>query len=149
MRRRERRCERLGSCPGGSWSVSGALWGCFWTTPDRSWPAQRAPRSALGRHLGVEKPSQARPDASLKRSWAPELAQRRFFVNLESIREGFFSIFDLFFVDFRSCRVRRRHESRFSKKNDVQRDRNIDPSETIQNLCECNKIHGHRNVRFH
>ena len=67
--------------------------------------------------MGVEKPSQARPDASLKRSWAPELAQRRFFVNLESIREGFFSIFERFFVDFRSCRVRRRHESRISKRS--------------------------------
>ena len=65
--RRERRYERLGSCPGGSWSVSGAARGRFWTAPGCSWPARGVPRSALGRHWGVQKSSRARPDASPKR----------------------------------------------------------------------------------
>ena len=39
----------------------------FWTAPGRSWLARGAPRSALCRHLGVQKPSRARPDASPKR----------------------------------------------------------------------------------
>ena len=54
----------------------------FWTAPGRSWLARNGPRSALGRHLGVQKPSRARPDAFLKRPWAPKTAQDRFFVDL-------------------------------------------------------------------
>ena len=54
----------------------------FWTAPARSWLARNGPRSALGRHLGVQKPSRARPDAFLKRPWAPKTAQDRFFVDL-------------------------------------------------------------------
>ena len=54
----------------------------FWTAPARSWLARNGPRSALGRHLGVQKPSRARLDAFLKRPWAPKTTQDRFFVDL-------------------------------------------------------------------
>ena len=90
----ERRCERLGNCPGSSWSVSGAPRRRFWTALGRSWLACGAPRSALGRHLGVHEPSRARPDASLKRLWVPKTSQDRFFVDLGSISDGFSSIFE-------------------------------------------------------
>ena len=56
--------------------------GSFWTSPGRSWLARGAPRSALGRHLGAQKPSQAHPDASLQRPWAPKSVQDRFFIDL-------------------------------------------------------------------
>ena len=49
---RERRCERLGSCPEASWSVSGVPRQAFWAAPGRSWLARNGPRSALGRHVG-------------------------------------------------------------------------------------------------
>ena len=66
---------RSDGAPEGSWSVFGAAQGRFWTAPGRSWLARGAPRSALGWHLGVQKPSQACPDASPKRLWAPKTAQ--------------------------------------------------------------------------
>ena len=103
--------------PRSSWSVFGAPWGSFWVTPGRSWRARGAPRLALGRHLGVQKPSRARPDASPKRPWAPKTAQDRFFFDFGSIWGGWSSIFERLFVDFRSSRARRRHKSRISKRS--------------------------------
>ena len=38
-------------------------------------------------------------------------------IDFSSIWDGFSSIFERFFVDFRSCRVRRRHKNRISKKS--------------------------------
>ena len=99
----------------GSWSVSGAARKRFWTAPGHSWPAWGVPRSALGRHLGVQKPSRARPGASPKRPWAPKPPQDRFFFDLGSIWDGFSQIFERFFVDFRSRRVRRRHKTESQK----------------------------------
>ena len=107
----------LGSGPKSSWSVSGAPWGRFWTAPGRSWRASGAPRSALGWHLGVQKPFRARPDASPKRPWAPKTVQDRCFFDFKSIWGGFSTIFDRFFADVRSRRVRRRHKSRISKRS--------------------------------
>ena len=98
-----------------SWSVSGAARECFWTAFGHSWPAWGVPRSALGRHLGVQKPSRARPGASPKRLWAPKPAQDRFFFDLGSIWDGFSQIFERFFVDFRSRHVRRRHKTESQK----------------------------------
>ena len=59
----------------GSWSVSWATRESFLTTPGRSWPTRGVPRSALGLHLGVEQPSQARPDAIPNQLWTYEFAQ--------------------------------------------------------------------------
>ena len=115
----ERRCERLGSCPGGSWNVHGVPGRRVWMAPGRSWLAPGGPRSALGRHWCVQKLSRARLDASPKRTWALQTAQTRFFIDSGSILIGFSSIFDRFFIDFRANRVRRRHESRISKGSRV------------------------------
>ena len=93
--------------------------GSFWTSPGRSWLAHGAPRSALGRHLGVHKMSQARPDASPIRPWAPKVAQERLFVDFGSVWAGFSSTFERFFGDLRSSHVRRRHKSRISKRSRV------------------------------
>jgi len=93
--------------------------GSFWTSPGRSWLARGAPRSALGRHLGVQKLSQARPAASPIRPWAPKMAQDRFFVDFGSVWAGFSSKFEQFFGDLRSSHVRRRHKSRISKRSRV------------------------------
>ena len=94
----ERRCERLGSCPGGSWNVHGVPGRCVWTAPGRSWLAREGPRSALGRHWGVQKLSRARVDASPKRTWALQTAQTRFFIDSGSI----FLVFHRFLADFSS-----------------------------------------------
>ena len=102
-----------------SWSMSGVPRQAFWTAAGHSWLARNGPRSALGRHLGVQKPSRARPDASLKRLWALKAAQDRFFEDSGSILARYLSIFERFFVDFRSSRVRRRHKSRISKRSRV------------------------------
>ena len=110
---------RFGHGPRSSRSVSGLPWGRFWTASGHPWRAKGAPRSALGRHLGAQKPSQAHPDASPMWPWAPKTAQDQFFVNLGSIWDGFSAIFERFFVDFRSSRVRRRHKSRISKRSRV------------------------------
>ena len=115
----ERRYERLGSCPGGSWSVSRAARGRFWTVPGRSWPARGVPRSGLGRHWGVQKSFRARLDVSPKRPWAPEPAQDPFFVEFLWILASFSSIFERFFMDFRSSRQRRSHKIRISKRSRV------------------------------
>ena len=96
-------------------SLSRAARGSFWTSPGCSWLARGAPRSALRRHLGVQKPSRVRPDASPKRPWAPKPAQDRFFVNLGWIFVDVRTIF----VHFHSSRVRRRHKSRISKRSRV------------------------------
>ena len=58
---------RLNSAPGWSGNVREAARGRFWTSPGRSWPVRGTPRSALGRHLGVQKPSRACPDTAPKR----------------------------------------------------------------------------------
>ena len=86
-------CGRFGNGPPSSRSVSGLPWGRFLTAFGHSWRAEGAPRSALGRHLGALKPSQAHPDASLQRPWAPKSVQDRFFIDLGSIWGGFSSIF--------------------------------------------------------
>ena len=95
--------------PERSWDVLRPSWGA----PGRSWPARGVPRSALGRHLGVQTPSRARPDASPKRPWAPEPAPDRFVVDFGTI----FVDFERFFVDFRKSRLRRRLQIRISKKS--------------------------------
>ena len=102
---------------GESWSVFGAARGGFWTAPGRSWLARGAPRSALGRHLGVQKPSRARLDTSPKRPWPAKTTQDQFFVDFGLVWGGFSSSFERFFVHLRSSRVRRRHKSRISKKS--------------------------------
>ena len=105
--------------PRGSWSVSGAARERFWTAPGRSWPARGAPRSALGRHLGVQKPSRARPDASPKRPWAYESAPNQFFAAFSWILASFSSIFERFFVNFRSSRLRRSYKIGISRRSRV------------------------------
>ena len=92
--RRGWRCERLGSCPGGTWSVKKMPRRRFWTALGRSWLARGAPRSAPGLHLGVQKPPRVRQDASPKRFWASETAQDRFFFDFGAIWRGFSSIFE-------------------------------------------------------
>ena len=101
----------------GSWSVSWATRESFLTTPSRSWPTQGVPRSALGRHLGVEQPSQARPDATPNRLWTYESAPNRFFADLSWILASFSLIFERFFVDFRSSRLRRGYKIGVSKRS--------------------------------
>ena len=51
------------------------------------------PRSALGQHLGVQKPSWTRPDASPKRLWAPKTAQDGFLGDLGATRRMLFRRF--------------------------------------------------------
>ena len=98
----ERRCERLGSCPGGSWNVYGVPGRRVWTAPGRSWLAQGGPRSALGRHWDVQKLSRARLDASPKRTWALQTAQTRLTIDSGSILVGFSLIFVKIFHRFSS-----------------------------------------------
>ena len=98
----------------------GRLWGgtgLFWTAPGHSWPAWGVPRSALGRRLGVQKPSRTRPEASPKRFWTPRTAQGRLFVDFGTIWREFPTISDQFFVDFRSNRLRGSHKIGDSKKS--------------------------------
>ena len=87
------------------------------TAPGRSWPTRGVPRSALGRHLGVEQPSQARPDATPNRLWTYESARNRFFADLSWILASFSLIFERFFVDFRSSRLRRSYKIGVSKRS--------------------------------
>ena len=73
------------------------------TLLDGSWPLLAvwgAPKSALGRHLGVQKLSRARPDAFPKQT-VLGAKKNRFFVDFGSISDGFLSIFERFVVDFR------------------------------------------------
>ena len=91
----------------------------FWTALGCSWLAQGAPRSALGWHVDVQKPSRACPHASPKRFCAPKTAQNRFFVDVGSVWAGFSLTFERFFGDLRSSHVRRRHKSRISKRSRV------------------------------
>ena len=88
----------------------------FWTAPARSWLARNGPRSALGRHLGVQKPSRARPDAFLKRPWAHKTAQDRFFVDLGG-RFGldFRTIFCRFSLEPRATKTRKQNLKKESR----------------------------------
>ena len=101
---------------GGSCSDDGAAQGDFWPLPGRSWRAWGAPRLAVGRQLGVQKPSRAHLDESPKRLWAPKTVQERFFIDFGWIWGRLSSIFERFFIDFCSRGVRRRPKSRFSKR---------------------------------
>ena len=80
----------------GFWIVPGAVQGRFWTASGHSWPAWGVPKTALGRHLAIQKPSQARPDASPKQPWAPKPAQDRFFFDFKLIWDGFVWILEDF-----------------------------------------------------
>ena len=62
------------------------------TLLDGSWPLLARPgrpKMGFGQHFGIQRPSRARPDASPKRLWTPKMAQDRFFVDFESIKNGF------------------------------------------------------------
>ena len=90
------------------------------TLLNASWPLLARPgrpKTALGQHLGVRKTSRAHPDTCPKRPWAPKTAKDRCFIDFGSILVDFSSIFERFFVDFRSSRVRRRHKSGISKRS--------------------------------
>ena len=99
----------------GSWGVSGAARDSFGrlpgtlglpgASPDRPWGVIWVSKNRL----------RARPGASPKRPWAPKPPQDRFFFDLGSIWDGFSQIFERFFVDFRSRRVRRRHAAESQK----------------------------------
>ena len=91
----------------------------MWTALGRSSSTRGVPRSVLGRHLGVQKPSRTHPEASPKRFWTPRTAQDRFFVDFGTIWRGFPTISNQFFVDFRSNRLRRSHRIGSSKKSRV------------------------------
>ena len=64
--------------------------------PGRSWPARDVPRSALGRHLGAQRPSRACPDACPTRPGATTTAQDRYFVDLGCMFVDFRTIFRRF-----------------------------------------------------
>ena len=75
-----------------SWELSQRhlerLWDCPGTQLDGSWPLvvhPGVPRSVLGRHLRVQKPSRTRPEESPKRFWTPRTAQDRLFVDFGMI----------------------------------------------------------------
>ena len=68
----------------------------FWMAPGRSWPARGVPRSALGRHLGAQRPSRACPDACPTRPGATTTAQDRYFVDLGCMFVDFRTIFRRF-----------------------------------------------------
>ena len=98
--------------PKASWSVSGAARERFWTAPEHSWPAWGVPRSALGHHVGVQKTSRARPDASPKRPWAPKPAQDQFFFDLGWIFVDFRKIFRRFSLAPRATKAQNRISKR-------------------------------------
>ena len=109
-----------------SWKLSlrllERLWSCPGTHVDSSWPLfihPSVPRSALGRHLGVQKQFRTRPEASTKRFWTPRTAQDRLFVDFGTTWHGFPAISDQIFIDFRSNRLRRSHRIGGSKKSRV------------------------------
>ena len=88
--------RRSDDAPRGSWSVSVAGQKPFWMAPSRSWPARGVPRSALGRHLGAQRPSRACPDACPTRPGATTTAQDRYFVDLGCMFVDFRTIFRRF-----------------------------------------------------
>ena len=92
---------------------------CFWTALDRSWIVRSDPRSALGQHLGVQKSSRTRPDASPKPLWAPKTARDGFFGRFGGHAPRILSISECFFVDFLSSRLRRSDKIGISKKSRV------------------------------
>ena len=119
VRQRSVHQVRSGIAPESSGSVPGPTWGGFWPVPRRSWLAPGAPRSVPGPFFGVPDSSGARPGASPKRLRAPKTAQDRCCIDFSSIWAPLSSIFERFFVEFRSSRLRRRHKIRISKRSRV------------------------------
>ena len=97
FRKRVSRCSMCrtlsGSAPVRPGCVSGLARGRFWTTPSRSKLALGAPRSALGRLLGVSEPSRARPQNGFER---PELPQ----IDFSTMFCRFWLIVHRFLIDF-------------------------------------------------
>jgi len=91
------------------------------TLLDGPWPLlARLGRPKIGLEAAFGCPK-AVPSASghvPKMAWGSETAQDRFFVYLGSISDGFSSIFERFFVDFLSSRVRK-HKSGIPKRSRV------------------------------
>ena len=104
---------------GRSGSVSVQGWGHFRTNPRRSWCAWDAPRSFLRCSFGISDLARACPGASPKRLRAPKTAQDRFCIDFVPILGPFSAIFERFFIDFRSSRLRRRHKIGISKRSRV------------------------------
>ena len=76
--------------------LSERLWAALGTLLDGFWPllaSRGRPKIGFGAAFGCPKPSQAHPDASLQRLWAPKTVQDRFFIDLGSIWGGFSPIF--------------------------------------------------------
>ena len=99
----------------------GASSGCPARLLDGSWPLLARPGRpkigfgpAFGRPKAVPSASGRVPETALGAQNGPRSIFRRFWVDLGWIIVGFG-----FFVDFRSSRVQRRHQSRISKRSHV------------------------------
>ena len=136
-------CERLGSGPGGSWSVSGAPRGRFWKAPGRSWSARGVPRSAWG---GIWA-SKSHPERV--RTHPPNDLER-----LNRLQIDFFGDFGIIFIDFREILRRCSHAPPATKApNQNRKKAPRDPHPTsglwpcaVASCCPCVFRNGRRTL---